>query len=85
MRRRQLLNNEKPNPFKRSFHQIEQLYGDRLRFNEFSKEIELDQEPIELGNVKVVLAVEENLDLNPDRLNLILQHLAKRNPYRVPT
>lgn len=72
---------DKPNPFKRAYHHIEQLWGDRLRFNEYAKHIELDGQPIELGTVKVTLAVEENLNLGLDNLELILTHLAKRRTY----
>jgi len=72
---------EKPNQFKLAYHQIESLWSDQLRFNDFTKQIELDSEVIELGDFKVELAIKENLDVSLDKLELILSHLAKQHRY----
>ena len=72
---------DKENSFKRTYHCIEGLWGDRLRFNEYAKEMELDGKPIELGSIKVILAVEENLNVGLDNLELILTHLARKHAY----
>ncbi|MEM9804630.1 MAG: VapE domain-containing protein [Cyanobacteria bacterium P01_D01_bin.56] len=72
---------EKPNGFKRAYHFIDQLWAERLQFNDFSKEVELDGNAIELSDLKVELAITENLDLSLDKLELILGHIAKRNRY----
>ena len=73
--------NAKPNRFKQDYEYVQTLWSDRLRFNEYSKEIELDGEPIELGPTKVTLAVEENINISLNNLELILGHLANRHPY----
>ncbi|MEM1256627.1 MAG: VapE domain-containing protein [Cyanobacteria bacterium P01_H01_bin.21] len=72
---------EKPNAFKRAYHFIDQLWAERLRFNDFTKEVELEGNAIELSDLKVELAITENLDLSLEKLELILGHIAKRNRY----
>lgn len=71
----------KPNAFKRQYHRIEQLYLSHLRFNQFTKDIELAETPIDLGNFRVKLAVDDNLDVRLDNLGLILKSLADKNPF----
>ncbi|MEO0768649.1 MAG: VapE domain-containing protein [Cyanobacteria bacterium J06649_4] len=71
----------KPNRFKRQYDDLAALWGDRLRFNEFTKDIELDETPIDVGAAKVTLAVEENLDISLNNLELMLRHQAKRHAY----
>ncbi|NEZ61011.1 VapE domain-containing protein [Adonisia turfae] len=71
----------KPNAFKRQYHYIEQRYLSRLRFNEFTKDIELDKKPLDLGDFRVRLAVDNNLDVRLDNLGLILKSLAEKNPF----
>ena len=75
------LSTTKPNAFKLKYHRIEQLYGNRLRFNEFTKDIELDREPVDLVDLRVKLAVDDNLDVRSDHLGEILRYLAKQNPF----
>ena len=74
-------NSSKPNTFKRHYHHIEQTYGHRLRLNTLTKEIELDEEPIELGDFKVTLAIVDNLDVRLDDLGLMLKRLTKKKTF----
>ena len=74
-------NNEKTNSFKEAYEQIEELWGERLRLNSLTQEIELDGVPIKLGHLKVKLAIEENLNLSVHNLELALHYLVETRQY----
>ncbi len=66
---------------KKNFHFVEKLWGKILRYNEFTKEIELDGQPIDIGKAKLRLALNHNRQIGLDNLELILMELAERNNY----
>ncbi|MEO0373235.1 MAG: VapE domain-containing protein [Cyanobacteria bacterium P01_A01_bin.17] len=71
----------KPNRFKQQFEAIDALWGERLRFNELTKDIEFDGDPIDVGEARVRLAIEENLDISLNNLELMLTYMAERQSY----
>ncbi|MEL7453190.1 MAG: hypothetical protein AAGJ50_07465, partial [Pseudomonadota bacterium] len=71
----------KPNRFKRHYDALYALWGNRLRFNQLTKSIELDEKSLTVGDAKVILAVEQNLDISLNNLELMLSYQAKLNTY----
>ncbi len=57
------------------------LIGHRLSFNQLTHEVEIDQQPFDVGDLQVTLAVEYDFHLPDNQADKILFSIAKMNPY----
>ena len=68
-------------PMRKHYHRIKQQVGDRIRFNQLTKGIELDGEALDLDDLQVRLAVEHNIQAPDSHFQKIVSCIARDNPY----
>lgn len=72
---------EKPSKMAEHFKRVKELFGKQLRFNEFSKVVELNGVPLSIDEFQVFLAVNHNLQVPDNQISKILVSVAKENSY----
>lgn len=72
---------ERDNLLKRRYKKAEPLLRQRLRFNELTRELELDGVEFDHGDLQMELAKNHNLFIPDSQANLIFGHLARQNNY----
>jgi len=60
---------------------LQDHWGDRIRLNELTGNIELDAEPIEIDELPLAIAEEFNKAISKDEAAMIVTRMAKKNPY----
>jgi predicted P-loop ATPase len=65
----------------RSYHKIQAIWGDRLRFNERTSEAELDGEAVDLDAARIDLALSHNYQVAVDDFQSVILSLAKQESY----
>lgn len=65
----------------RSFHLVKGKVGDRLKFNQLTRKIEIDADPIDLDTVQLELALKFNISISEKDCKKICKALAMQNPY----
>lgn len=67
----------------KSYQILERDFGHRLKFNELTKEVELDMEEFDPTSAKVFLEVDHGVGLkaNQDAVGQMVVRLARKNPY----
>lgn len=65
----------------RNYHKISDVWGDRLKWNERTSKIELDDEPIDLDIARVNLAIEHNIQCGAEDFFSICTVLARKSSY----
>ena len=66
---------------RKQYHRIKQQVGDRLRFNQLTKGIELDGEALDLDDLQVRLAVKHNIQAPDNHFQKIVSCIARDNAY----
>ncbi|MBD2429380.1 VapE domain-containing protein, partial [Phormidium sp. FACHB-1136] len=64
-----------------NYHRVKQQVGDRLRFNQLTKRIELDGEALDLDDLQVSLAVNHNIQVPDAQFQKIVSNIARDNAY----
>lgn len=64
-----------------NYHRVKQQLGDRLRFNQLTKGIELDGEALDVDDLQVSLAVNYNIQAPDAQFLKIVGNIARENAY----
>ncbi|MEM9216418.1 MAG: virulence-associated E family protein [Cyanobacteria bacterium P01_F01_bin.150] len=66
----------------RDFLAVKKLFGDKLRFNELKKYVELFGQPLQsIGRLRILLATEHNVSVSRSNLEDIVDELAAQDSY----
>lgn len=63
------------------FHLINSIWGEHLKYNQLKKAIELDGTPLDMNHIKLILALEFDIDVSKDDAFTIIERIAKSHSY----
>lgn len=63
------------------FHLVNNIWGDHLRYNSLKKAIELYGSSLDMNHIKLILALEFDIDVSKDDAFTIIERIAKTHSY----
>ncbi|MDZ8056557.1 MAG: VapE family protein [Aulosira sp. ZfuCHP01] len=63
------------------FHLVNKIWGQHLRYNTLTKDIELHGHQLDMNHIKLILALEFDIDVSKDDAFTIIERIAKANSY----
>ena len=63
------------------FHEINKIWGEHLRYNTLKKDVELYGSSLDMNHIKLIIALEFDIDITKDDGFTIIEKIAKSNAY----